>query len=123
MEKPVALVIDDDKSLSLALATVLDIVGFETDVVNDSRVALERIRSEKPVLVTLDMQMPVVSGSEILRGIRDDAQLQGTRVILITANARTSAIEEIEALADVILTKPLTLSQISQIATRLVPLN
>lgn len=123
MRKPSAIVIDDDKGLSQALATVLDIVGFETEVINDSRIALQRIGEGLPDLITLDIQMPVISGSEILRGIRADERLRHTKVILITANARPSATQELEEMADIILTKPITLSQISQFAARLVHRN
>ncbi|MEO8395103.1 MAG: hypothetical protein ABI700_19050, partial [Chloroflexota bacterium] len=60
------------------------------------------------------------SGAEVLRLIRADEQIKRVRVILITANERASSTEEMERMADVILIKPITFSQIKQIAARLV---
>jgi CheY-like chemotaxis protein len=120
--KPTALIVDDDKDLSEAFAIALELVGFETKIINDSTKALERISAHKPDLVTLDMQMPNLSGTEVLRLIRADEHIRRVRVILITANERASATEEMERMADVILIKPVTFSQIKDIAMRLVHL-
>lgn len=121
MFNPVALVIDDDKNLSEAFAVALDIVGFETSVVNDSREAMARIAAEQPALVTLDMQMPNLTGADLLRQIRANEQTRRVKIILITANERASATEALVDMADLILIKPVTLSQISEMAARLVP--
>jgi CheY-like chemotaxis protein len=116
---PQALVIDDDVNLSEIFARALDLAGFETEILNDSTIALDRISAQRPALVTLDMQMPVVPGDEILRQIRADETLKHTRVMLVTANERASDTQEIDLLADVILIKPVTLTQIKEIAMRL----
>lgn len=121
MFNPVALVIDDDKNLSEAFAVALDIVGFETSVVNDSREAMARIAAEQPALVTLDMQMPNLTGADLLRQIRANEQTRRVKIILITANERASATDALVDMADLILIKPVTLSQISEMAARLVP--
>lgn len=121
MVNPVAMIIDDDRGLSEAFADALDIVGFETTIINDSREAVERIAAEQPALVTLDMQMPNLSGADVLRSIRADERLRRVKVILITASERASASEELIDLADIILIKPVTFSQISEMAARLVP--
>ena len=118
--KPTALIVDDDKDLSRAFAIALDLVGFETEVINDSTKAIDRITTQKPDLVTLDMQMPQLSGAEVLRRIRADEQIKRVKVILITANERASSTEELARMADVILIKPITFSMIKEIAARLV---
>ena len=120
--KPFALIVDDDRDLSEAFAMALQLVGFTTEIVNDSTQALRRIAEAKPDIVTLDMQMPRLSGTEVLRLIRADEQTKRVRVILITANERASASEEIERMADVILIKPIMFSQIKEIAARMVHL-
>ncbi len=87
---------------------------------------LTRVRemlTEQPALVTLDMQMPNLSGRDVLLGIRADERSRRVKVILITANVRASATEELVDLADIILIKPVTLSQISEMAARLVPMS
>ena len=119
-KQPTAIIVDDDKDLGEIFSIALNSVGFTTEHVNDSRQALERITARHPDLVTLDMQMPYLSGDEILRQIRADEQLKSVKVILITANSRASESKEIERLADVILIKPITLSEITRFAKRLI---
>jgi DNA-binding response OmpR family regulator len=121
MAKPIALVIDDDRDLSEVFSLALDFAGFETEVINDSTLAMARITAQKPALVTLDMQMPHVSGSDLLRLIRADDTLKHTKVLLITANERIKDTQEIDLLADVVLIKPITFSQLKDMAGRLVP--
>lgn len=121
MSKPIALVIDDDQDLSEVFSLALDFAGFDTEIINDSTQAMERITARKPLLITLDMQMPLVSGVDILRKIRADDELKHIKVLMVTANERASNTQEIDMLADVILIKPITFSQLKDMAGRLVP--
>jgi CheY-like chemotaxis protein len=73
-----------------------------------------------PVLVTLDVQMPFLSGVDILRRIRSDSRFAGVKVMMVTANARAVNQPDIQQLADVVLLKPVTLTQIRHFALRLV---
>jgi CheY-like chemotaxis protein len=82
---------------------------------------MKRINARKPLLITLDMQMPLVSGMDILREIRADDELKHIKVLLVTANERASDTQEIDLLADIILIKPITFSQLKEMAGRLVP--
>jgi two-component system alkaline phosphatase synthesis response regulator PhoP len=120
MAKPTAIIVDDDRNLSEIFSIALDAAGFATERVMDSRRALERIAAQKPDLITLDMQMPYLSGDEILRQIRADETLKAIKVIMITANSRVAEVKDIERLADVILIKPVTLSQVMNFAKRLI---
>ncbi|HEX2621208.1 MAG TPA: response regulator [Phototrophicaceae bacterium] len=120
MSKPVALVIDDDKNLSEVFSMALDHAGFETEIINDSTQAMEYITTRKPALITLDIQMPLISGIDILRWIRADEQLKHIKVLMVTANERASDTEEIDLMADLILIKPVTFSQLKEMAGRLI---
>lgn len=120
MAKPSAIIVDDNKDLGEIFSLALDSAGFTTERINDSRLALERIAAQHPDLVTLDMQMPYLSGDEILRQMRADEQMKSIKVILITANSRAGESKEIERLADVILIKPVTLGEITRFAKRLI---
>lgn len=119
MSNPTAIVVDDDLNIGSIFKTALELSGFSVEHIQDSRRAFERIRAVQPILVTLDMQMPIVSGAELLRAIRADEQLVGTKVMLVTANSRVTQDEAVNQLADVILIKPVTLAQIRDLATRL----
>lgn len=119
-EKPFALVVDDDENLADGFASALELVGFETEQINDSRLTIERMKARLPAVVSLDLQMPHVSGAELLRLIRAEPQFADVKVILVTANERAAERENIDGLADIILLKPITFSQIKDFATRLI---
>jgi DNA-binding response OmpR family regulator len=120
MNKPWVVIVEDDSSLGKIFATAFEIIGFNTEVVADGEIAFERIAARMPDLVTLDMQIPHVSGVEILRQLRADTRFQEIKIIMVTANDRAAEIESVDTLADVILIKPITFSQIREFASRLV---
>lgn len=81
---PKILVADDDPEI---LATVLhSLRSIEARIfeANDGEEALRLAREHKPDLVVLDVMMPVMSGWEVCRAIRDDVSLAATRVIMLT---------------------------------------
>ncbi len=114
-----AIVIDDDLNLGSTFKIVLELAGFDVEHVTDSTVAMDRLIDVIPNLVTLDLQMPLVSGLEILQSIRQDDRLSGVKVIMMTANGYALHDEKITALADLVLLKPASLTQISDLALRL----
>jgi two-component system phosphate regulon response regulator PhoB len=119
-DKPFAIIVDDEHTLAEMFALALQIVGFETEVLEDGRMTLDRMAARLPVLVTLDVQMPFLSGVDILRQIRSDSRFAGVKVMMVTANARAVNQPDIQQLADVVLLKPVTLTQIRHFALRLV---
>lgn len=83
-QKPTILVADDDiEILSLVTRNLrrMDATILEA---NDGEEALKIARREKPDLVVLDVMMPGMSGWEVCRAIREDAELAGTSVIMLT---------------------------------------
>ncbi len=114
-----AIVVDDDVSLGDIFAYALETIGFEVEVIKDSRLAWEKILSRKPDLVTLDLEMPHVTGADLLRQIRADDSLKQVKVMMMTGNGRVAEEMGVEALADIILIKPVTYTQIKDFASRL----
>lgn len=81
------LVCDDDKSIVEMLEFVLE-TAAEVDVIAelDSSVAYSRILNEKPELVILDLQMPVVTGDKIVQQLRANPETSALPVMVISAN-------------------------------------
>jgi len=119
MSKLRAVVIDDDLNLGSTFKLVLEMAGFEAIHVSDSRLAMEKLVEIVPELVTLDLQMPVLSGLDVLQAMRQDERLANVKVIMMTANSYALNDEIINDLADLILLKPVSVSQISDLALRL----
>lgn len=119
MSKPYAIVIDDNSSLAETFSTALAFAGFEVTTVVDSTTALDVICARLPDIIMLDMQMPIVSGKDILRAIRADEHLMEIKIIAVTASDRIAAELQTEDQADLVLIKPVRMHQIIAFASRL----
>lgn len=87
MDAKKILVCDDDENIVELLGFIFE-TSDEIAVVGevDSRIAYERILFEKPELVILDLQMPMVSGDEIVQQLRANPETNSLPVMVISAN-------------------------------------
>lgn len=114
-----ALIIEDDNYLAEIFSKAFDSVGYRTEIMQDGRAAMERLGQVTPTIITLDMHLPYVSGRDILRRIKREPRLAGTRIVLTTADAATAS--AVGAEADLVLLKPISFSQLRALASRLRP--
>ncbi|HRF48441.1 MAG TPA: response regulator [Anaerolineales bacterium] len=102
------LVADDEPDNVSLLATRLEHEGYLHLQARDGQETLDKLRSEQPDLLLLDVNMPVKSGFEVLAEMRSDPAISHIPVIVITA-ARTTVRDVREGLglgADDYITKP-----------------
>lgn len=118
MTKPLALIIEDDKNLADIFSLGLQSIGFETEVACDGNTALTLLDTIVPLMVMLDLHLPGASGREILKQIRANERLAGTRVVLATADALLA--ESLRRDADLVLLKPISVNQLRSLAKRLI---
>ncbi len=118
-QKPLALIVEDDKRQSTVFDHALRQAEFETEVIRDGEQALARLAVIIPVVVILDLHLPKVSGKDILYQIRADPRLEHTRVLLATADPRLA--ETMRAEADLVLLKPISFNQLRDLAKRFNP--
>ncbi len=120
---PLAIIIEDDQSLSEIFQASVEAAGYETKTYLDGALALVALQSETPTLVVLDIHLPKVSGLTILKSIRNQSRLDKTWVVVITADSAAADSLRSEAAADFVLDKPVTFIQLRDLATRLHPDN
>src|SRR4030042_1139794 len=110
MAKPLALIIEDERDISIVFSKALKAAGFETQMVCSGDEALEWLASGSPDIVILDLNLPQVSGPKILHHIRSSERLAQTPVIVVTAYARLA--EDVRDTADQVLFKPVSFAQL-----------
>lgn len=118
MEKPFALIIEDDRAVSALLRHNLDMAGFHTEAISNGQSALERLSHCRPDLVSLDLNLPEISGNQILKKIREDRGLTDTKVVVVTGHPHIVA--GLSAQPDLILLKPFSPSQFTALIRRIV---
>ena len=88
MSKGRILVVDDEIYIVHILDFSLGMEGYEVLTALDGEQALERLKSDKPDLIVLDIMMPKVDGYEVCRTIKTNAETQHIPVILLSAKGR-----------------------------------
>ncbi|MFK7994912.1 MAG: EAL domain-containing protein [Granulosicoccus sp.] len=84
------MMVDDEPINMRVLQLHLTAEGYERFVtVSDSTIAMSVLRNEKPNVLLLDLNMPVISGLEILQQIRNDDELKQLPVIVLTSSSDT----------------------------------
>jgi DNA-binding response OmpR family regulator len=108
------LVAEDDDDILLLVTTRLQRDGFDVLAASNGSDAIELIRERRPEVAVLDIGMPPPDGLEVVRVVREDAALAGTRLLLLTAKAQESDMRRgMEAGADAYVTKPFSPAELS----------
>ena len=115
---PVVLVVEDDPPVRELLEDVLDEIDFEVVAVHDGSAALQVIRSLRVDLITLDLDLPGLTGSELLQVIHERVRAVPP-VIIITSGAPIS--RELQAQAQAVVTKPFDVDDLIGIIRELLP--
>jgi DNA-binding response OmpR family regulator len=101
------LVVDDDLDTLTLIGLTLQRRGFTVLKAQSGPEALDRLRTEMPELVIVDVMMPLMDGYEVCRIIKGDARTAHLPVVMLTAKAQTaSQIEGFRAGAIDYITKP-----------------
>lgn len=101
------IIADDEPSNRMLARATIGTDDYSVVEAADGDEAWSLIQELRPSLVLLDVQLPGRTGLDILRAIRSDPDLTGTRVILLTASAQEIDISDgLAAGADAYLTKP-----------------
>ena len=80
------MICDDDEGILDMLEIVLEDNGYHIIPVQSSLDIYEIIEKEHPDLLLLDLWMPVLSGDQVLKGIRKNPKTQALPVIIISAS-------------------------------------
>ncbi|HET9870340.1 MAG TPA: response regulator, partial [bacterium] len=78
------LIVEDQKGFRRVYRDVLESAGLRVLDAADGEAGLEQVRLYRPGLVLLDVGLPGLNGHEVLRRIREDASLDGVKVVLFS---------------------------------------
>ena len=101
------LIVDDSKVIRKVARHILETMAFSVSEAADGQEALERVTHEKPDVILLDWNMPVMSGMDFLRAYRSTIETPSAKVIFCTTENGIAHIQAaIEAGADEYVMKP-----------------
>lgn len=107
------LVIEDEPDVRNVIEYNLALAGHEVVIAGDGRQGLRLAREMKPDLVLLDLMLPDLSGTEVCRALKDDAELKGTPVLVVSAmGEEIDRVVGFELGADDYVTKPFSVREL-----------
>ena len=108
LQRASVLVVDDSRTMRLSMIRALNDLGFNNiQEAKNGRQALELVLKESFDLMLLDMEMPEMNGMEVLLALKNNPELDGLPVIVISgADQIENAVRCIEAGAEDYLPKP-----------------
>jgi CheY-like chemotaxis protein len=122
MKKKV-LIVDDEASLRKMLRAVLENDGYSVEEANEGGDALRKIDYSLPDIILLDLMMPGIDGWDFLKLLQSHCERKGydhvPRVVVVSAHPRMNPKELLGAGADVLVTKPFDIDELSTVLKHL----
>ncbi|MBA7611951.1 Polar-differentiation response regulator DivK [subsurface metagenome] len=121
MDKLILIVEDDPKNLSL-FRDLLQKFGYMTIEAENGREGVNLARANKPELILMDIQLPVMDGLEATRILKSDAKTKNIPILALTSYAMKGDREKIlQAGCDGYLAKPINIQELIATVARYFP--
>lgn len=111
------LAVDDEPTILLLLATILEEQGIAVTTATDGNEALEEVRRSPPDLILLDIFMPRRDGLQVVADLRADRALKDIPVVLISANPNLQDLPAVQYVQG-FLVKPFDLDELLTVVRR-----
>jgi CheY-like chemotaxis protein len=122
VEKPKnrILVVEDDADTRFALALLFEMEGFEVDVAGDGEEAYSSAITHQPDVIVTDINMPRVSGLDLINKVKHDERLTHIPIVAMSAveRAQLSRAQELGAVA--VYQKPVEYDQLFAVIARVI---
>lgn len=122
MSEKIILCVEDNPQNRLLVNRILSSRGYKVVEATDGLAGLEMIRTLKPPLVLLDIDLPKMGGIDVVQQVKADPKLRDIPVIALTASAMQGDKERfLEAGCNDYLSKPIQVQQLIQIVETYYP--
>jgi DNA-binding response OmpR family regulator len=114
------LIAEDERNIVESLRFVLTREGYEVSHALDGAEALALVRREAPDALVLDLMLPKMSGYDVLKEVRADAQTRALPILMLTAKGQAYDRQAAQDLGvDAFITKPFSNSDVIEQIARL----
>jgi DNA-binding response OmpR family regulator len=114
---PLALIIEDNDSLTDIFTQAMKLAGFEIQTVADGLQAIDRLGNLQPAVIILDLYLPGVTGDRVLSYIRNNPDLKNVIIVLTTFDSLLA--EKLREQSDYVLVKPVSFGQLRDLGIKL----
>jgi len=109
-------VVDDDEEMSRAVGLMLELLDCKVTTYNNVRSAAQTVAAGRiPDLIVMDLNMPEVSGLDMVEFLRRRPQSQNLPIVMLSSESTESMIDRaLELGADSYITKPVTIDELEK---------
>jgi CheY-like chemotaxis protein len=116
------LIVEDNPTIRELLAVALGEAGFSVVLADDGCTGLECARREQPDLIITDIEMPNLDGIQMIQRLRQDPELEGTPVVVVSAMPTGALMRAVASGASEVVQKPVSLLTLIKIARQILGL-
>jgi DNA-binding NtrC family response regulator len=117
VEKKSILIVDDDRAILKSLGEILQLKGYSVDTAETGREALEKSKGRFYNLMLLDIKLPDMEGTELLRAV-DDTLPKMIKIMVTGYPALENAVESLNLGADAYLMKPIDPKELLEVVEK-----
>ena len=103
----VALVVDDSMLIRHTVCRFLEERGFAVQSASNGQEALEALKRVRPDVIITDIQMPTMSGTELITAVKSDPALAGIPIVIVAG--KQSGFEQMEKRANFMIFKDINI--------------
>ncbi len=116
------LIVEDNPLNMKLFKEILELHGYVTVAAADGGSALALVRTTRPDVILMDIQLPNMSGFEVIRHLKQDPNLQSIPVVAVTAHAMVGDESTVRlAGCEEYLTKPVSIERLLEVVARYAP--
>ena len=119
-EAPAAIIIDDNYDNCEIFRAILDQSGYNVSIYMEAQAALDALEETKFTLAVVDLQIPKITGVEIMERIKQNPLHKQMTIVVATANPHMVT-EDVSLRADYVVYKPIAVTEFAQLIGRLKP--
>jgi len=94
VRKTKLLIIEDEKTIAIALRTRLSAAGYDVAVAPDGESGLDRLDDWCPDVILLDIRLPGIDGFEVCRRVKKNLDKASAEIIFLSANVTDDVREQ-----------------------------
>jgi DNA-binding response OmpR family regulator len=118
-ETPTILIVEDDYVIGRLLREIFTLGGYKALVAPNAVAAAELLRAGRPDLLTLDLNLPDISGHDLLVGLRARPDTAALPVVVITSQLPVGG--GVSAMAEAVVAKPFDIDHLLATVQGVVP--
>ena len=118
-DKSFVLIVEDDEDISKGIQVVLEAAGYETAVAENGEAAKIQLLERKPDVMTLDINMPGLSGLELLDQLYGSDLVSDVKIILISGQPEEALVQGVVSGVDWVMQKPIDFIAVAEIVEKL----